>query len=158
MILYLVKNVIHDNKNYTLISNQTAISFSLKPINSYFPEKNVSSELINPFSSHLIFYDEKISTKSFKISEADQSSVNISIIAVPCLKYFTIRDKNRDNISFQIIIPNISVKFFLELENEINFESEIHIRFFQNDKFDILINKLKVFFLLAILFPDFIRN
>lgn len=135
LMFYLVKNLIHDNRNYILVSNQTANNIVYK------------NELqLIPFSSHLMFSDEKINTKSFKTSDLSdfQSEFNITSIILPCLKYHMIRNNNSDRISFQIIVPQISVKLCLEAENEINFDLEVHVRLFQNDKFDILINKFKV--------------
>lgn len=141
LILYLIKNIVHDNKNYVLIDNQTENVYSMEPSFS-FALKN-SAELINPFSTHLMFFDERINYKSFKTNEINNNS--IAWFQMPCLKYFAIRNKNCENVCFQIIIPNISIKISLEVGNEIDVNLEIHSRIFVNDKFDILVNKLKVF-------------
>lgn len=141
LILYLIKNIVHDNKNYVLIDNQTENAYSMEP--SFNFGKENSTELISPYSTHLMLYDERINYKNFKTSEINNNS--FACFQMPCLKYFAIRNKNSDNVSFQIIIPNISIKIALEVGNEITVNLEIHMRIFLNDKFDILINKLKVF-------------
>jgi len=144
LILYLVKNVIHDNRNYILLSNQTPNLISFKPYYSLTEEKK--KDFVSPNSSSLMFYDDKVHQKHFKVIEGnnDQNLFTVNSIAMQCLKYFMIRNKNSDNIYFQIIIPSLMVKFFLDVDNEINLDLEIHFRIFQSDKFDILLNKFKV--------------
>ena len=147
LILYLVKNVIHDNKKYILVSNQTFNSIKVKPSSNLITD-NIK-DVVNQNSSSLMFYDDKVHQKHFKIIEGkknDQDSLTISSIAMQCLNYFMIRNKNSENVYFQIIVPNFIMKLVLGNENQINLELEIHLRIFQGDKFDILLNKFKVSF------------
>lgn len=145
LVLYLLKNIIHENKNYALIDNQTSSSFSLNS-SSFFIGEQLKLDQICPFSTHLVFFDEKINCKNFKTVDknANISSFNINLISFLFLKYFSIRAKNSENVYFQIIIPRFALKIILEQGNDISIDMEIHVRVFQYDKFDILINKFKV--------------
>ena len=144
LILYLVKNVIHDNRNYILVSNQTSHSIKVKPSSNLTLDDQ--KDVVSQNSSSLMFYDEKVNQKNFKIIEKnnEEDSFTTTSIAMQCLKYFMIRNKNSENVYFQIIVPYLNVKFCLDVDNEINFDLEIHLRIFQGDKFDILLNKFKV--------------
>lgn len=142
LILNLTTNILRKDKEYIIISNKTKNDFSLT---SFEYQKKLE---ISPFSSYILFKKKERENLNINYSEKQLKNIDkeffVNLNYIEKLKGMFIQNKDANKISFQCFFPNISISLYIGKLDSINVNFEIHVRFFENDQLDILINKFRV--------------